>query len=223
MKLIHTGFNLEMELMENHISVLSIENRKVYTEVLKDLWYQTQGQEGQFILSEKDKQLKISKEMECIFNPFSLNCNDRKILNKLYQEMKEQADSYCQQETIFLNTEINRFLDALLMRMPYALDHNADFDVCGLLKLYAVEFQSQGETLLQRITEYLCAMSKIGGIDNYIFVGLKQYLTEEELENLYEFVFYEKINLILVEAVHSPAISGEKGWIIDRDLCIIDL
>lgn len=109
------------------------------------------------------------------------------------------------------------------MLMPYALDYNANLDVSGLFKLYTVEVQSQGETLLQRMTEYLRVMSKIGGIDNYIFVGLKQYLTVEELENLYEFVFYEKLNLILVEAVQSPAISGEKGWIIDSDLCIIDL
>ncbi len=223
MRLIHKDFNLEIELMENQISVLSIENKKVYTEVLKDLWNQTQGQDGRFILSEKDKQLKISKEMECIFNPFCLDCNDRKILNRLYQEMRDQADSYCQQEAIKLNTEINRFLDHLLMLMPYALDYNANLDVSGLFKLYTVEVQSQGETLLQRMTEYLRVMSKIGGVDNYIFVGLKQYLTVEELENLYEFVFYEKINLILVEAVQSPAISGEKGWIIDSDLCIIDL
>ena len=60
-------------------------------------------------------------------------------------------------------------------------------------------------------------------MNNYVFVGLKQYLPISELERLYEYVFYEKINLIIIESIYTPLINGEKGWIIDKDLCIIDL
>ena len=223
MKMVHTGYDLTMEMNENQIIVLSIENRKAYSEILQDMWNQIQGGEGHFILSDKEKQLKISKEVECIFNPFSLDCNDRKILNKLYQELKEQSDSFQLEKAMVLNTSINRFLDGLLMQMPYALKYNPDFDLSGLLKLYDLEVESSGETVLERIVEYLRVMTNICGIVNYVFVGLKQYLSEPELEKLYEFVFYEKINLIIIEAIQTPLLSGEKGWIIDKDLCIIEL
>lgn len=58
---------------------------------------------------------------------------------------------------------------------------------------------------------------------NIVFIGLKQYLTTDELKQLYEFVYYEKINLIIIESFHSPHIHGEKCWLLDKDLCIIDL
>lgn len=223
MKLIHTGYDLTMELKENQINVLSIENRMAYSEILRDMWNQVQGLEGSFILSDKEKQLKISKEMECIFNPFSLNCNDRKILNKLYQEIKEQLDSFQLEEAMVLNANINKFLDGLLMKIPYALKYNPDFDLAGLLKLYNLEVEGSGETVLERIVEYLRVMSKVCDVHNYFFVGLKQYLSEEELEKLYEFIFYEKINLILAEAIQPSLLSVEKCWIIDKDLCIIEI
>lgn len=223
MKLIHTGYGLEMEIKENQVLVLFIENRKAYCQLMQDLWNQVQGQEGNFILSDKMKQLKISREMECIFNPFSLNCNDRKIMNKLYQEVKEQADSLFQEESAKLNGEINCYLEHLLMQMLYALKYDVDFDAIGLYKLYHVEIDFSGETLLERIMEYLRVLSKICGVTIYAFVGLKQYLSEEELDQLYKFLFYEKINLVIIESLQMPLIYAEKGWILDEDLCIIEL
>ncbi len=223
MKLIYIGYNLEMELHENQVIVLSIENAKLYSEFLQNMWNQTQGKEGKWVLLDKEKKLKLSREMECIFNPFSLNCNDRKILTKLYQEIKQQSDIFLQEEFMLLNANINQFLDRLLLQMPYALKYNSAFQLPDLLKIFSVEIECDEETLLGQIVEYLWVMKKICGVNNYVFVGLKQYLPISELERLYEYVFYEKINLIIIESIYTPLINGEKGWIIDKDLCIIDL
>lgn len=223
MKLIHTEYNLELEIKENQIVVLFIENTRAYCQLMQDLWNQVQGQEGHFILSEKEKRLKISKEMDCIFNPFSLNCNDRRVLNQLYQEIKEQADSFYQEESARLNVTINSFLEHLLVQMPFALKYDINFDIIGLSKLYHVEIDCGGESLLERIMDYLRVMSKICNVTSYVFVGLKQYLLEEELDQLYKFVFYEKIHLLIIETSQMPLLSVEKGWILDKDLCIIGL
>lgn len=223
MKLIYTEYNLEIELYENQVIVLSVENSESYSKLLRDMWGQTQGKEGKWVLLDKEKKLKLSKELECIFNPFSLNCNDRRILTKLYLEIKQQSDIFFQEETMLLNTDINQFLDKLLLQMPYALKYSSDLELSDLLKIYNVEIEYGEETILEQIVEYLRVMKKICRVNNYVFVGLKQYLTVSELEKLYEYVFYEKINLIIIESIHIPLIDGEKGWIIDKDLCIIDL
>lgn len=223
MKLIHTEYNLELEIKENQIVVLFIENTMAYCQLMQDLWNQVQGQEGHFILSENENRLKISKVMDCIFNPFSLNCNDRRVLNKLYQEIKEQADSFYQEESAKLNVTINNYLEHLLMQMPFALKYDVNFDVIGLSKLYHVEIDCGGGSLLERIMDYLRVMAKICSVTSYVFVGLKQYLSEEDLDQLYKFVFYEKIHLLIIETSQMPLLTVEKGWILDKDLCIIDL
>lgn len=223
MKIVHRGYNLAFSIEENQVIVLSVENTRAYAELLQDIWNQSQGGEGGFILSEKEKVLKISKEVECIFNPFALECNDRKLVTHLYQQMKEQADNFLMEETMQINTEINRFLDTLIFQIPFVLKHNQEFDILNLFKLYEVKFDSDVDTVLERIIEYLRVMSKICGIVLYVFVGLKHYLNPNELNELYQFAFYEKIKLILLESIHLPLNEGEKGWIIDADLCIIEL
>ncbi len=223
MRLIHTGYHLELVLQENQITVLSVENPKAYTDLLHDIWNQAQGEEGEFILSEQGKIKNISKEVECIFNPFLLDCNDKKVMNKLYQELRELTDSTLANESIALHSSIMKYMDRLFIQVPYALAYHIDFDIVGLLKLYGVKIDCSGESLLDKIVEYLRAMRQICHVAIYVFVGLKQYLTEDELRKLYEFVFYEKIYLVIFEAGHSQVINGEKCWLFDKDMCIIEL
>lgn len=223
MRLVHTNYALELDLQENQITVLSIEHPKAYTDMLRDIWNQTQGGEGAFILSEQEKIKNISKEAECIFNPFSLDCNNRKVIGKLYQELREQADSVLIEKSAALNSSIVDYIDALLLQVPYALEYKADLDITGLLRLYDVKVGSSGESLLDSIVDYLRIMKQVCGIVVYVFVGLKQYLAEDELRKLYEFAFYEKIQLIIMESSHSRYIDGEKCWIFDKDMCIIEV
>lgn len=223
MKLIHTGYGLELEIKENQITVLSVENPKAYTTILRDIWSQVQGGEGSFLFSDGEKVKSIAKEMECIYNPFELDCNDKKIIAKLYQEIREQAEEELVYEGVTLNTKVLEYLEQLLQRVPYPLDYNVDFDVTNLLKLYGVKIESAGGDLLEKIVDYLKVLSQICGVRNYVFIGIKQYLETEELEQLYEFAFYEKINIIIIEAIHSLRVLGEKCWLLDKDLCIIDL
>ena len=223
MKLIYKAYNLGMALSENQITVLSVENPKAYSSILCDIWNQTQGGEGGFILSKEGELRNIAKEVDCIFNPFALDFNGKRVINRLYQELQEQANTALMNESISLNGSIVAYLDELSRQVPYALEYDLDFDIVGLMKLYNVKMECFGECLLEKIVEYLRVMSHVCGMKNYVFVGLKQCLTVEELKQLYEFVFCEKINLIIIEYIHSAPISGEKGWILDRDLCIIDL
>ena len=72
MRLVNTFYNLELELKENQILILSVENPKIYREFLKDLWNQYKGDDGNFILSDNTKELKISQKIECIYNIFNI-------------------------------------------------------------------------------------------------------------------------------------------------------
>lgn len=38
----------------------------------------------------------------------------------------------------------------------------------------------------------------------------------------YQFAMYNKIYMVVIEPTLSPHMEGEKGWIIDDDLCIIE-
>lgn len=222
MKLVNKVYNIELDIKENQVIVLSIENPTAYAGMLGELWSQYNGGEGNFILSTDNKILKISSDMECVFNIFSLDCNSKKIITKLYQELKMQSDIILQTETIKLNQELVDYFDKLLMTVSYNLKYNFDTDIVNLVKVFDVKIDEAAENLLEKIVEYLKIFSQVCGISTFVFVDLKHYLTSEELERLYEFVFYNKINLIIIEPTFTAKNNGEKNWILDNDLCIIE-
>lgn len=223
MKLVNKFYNIEIELIENQVTIITVENPEAYSKCVGDIWNQVSGNEGDFILSECDKIKNISKEMDCIINPFSLDCNNKKIVTRLYQELKLQADNLMQEEVSMLNANIIEFLDKLLFSVPYNTTYELDIDMSNLLKLYNVGIETKAERLIDVIVEYFKVMLKLCNINIFVFIDLKHYLSKEHLEQLYQELFYLKIYLIIIEPIQTERLQNEKYWIIDNDLCIIEL
>jgi CRISPR type II-A-associated protein Csn2 len=223
MRLIYPEYRIEVEFQENIVQTLSIESPKVFSKIMADLWNQVNGGEGGFILAEEDKAHHISKEVELVMNPFSLNCNDRKIITRLYQEITGLATDDFYEKTSALNGKIVDYLDELINAVPYHLKFNLDMDVSALLKIYGVEIESGTDSLLEQVVDYIRVMHQICKINIFIMVNIKQYFEADELQSLYEYVFYEKVNLLLVEGTYSVRAEHEKGLILDKDLCIINI
>ena len=141
----------------------------------------------------------------------------------MYQELKNQSNSILQEDTLKLNSYIVEYLDKLIMTVNYNLKFNFDMDLSGIMKLYGVEVDCNAESLLEQIVEYIKVTAQICGMNLFVFIDIKHYLTKCELKELYKTAFYEKVNLIIVEPVHTEKLDEEKSCIIDKDLCIISL
>lgn len=221
MRLYNSKYDFSIELIENQVYNVVIENATALSSVMKSLYGQINGMEGDFILSEAEQILPLSKNIVLISNPYEINCNDKKILNKLYQElqtnMQEQAFDFFNE----LNCNIINFLDMLMNTVPYNLESSLESDFTGLLKLYDIKICTDTDSLLEKIIDYIRAIKNICGIQVIVFLNLKQFLTVEELLQLYEFCFYEKVHIINIGGVQTKLLPVEKSLIIDKDLCKI--
>lgn len=223
MKLVNTLYGLEFDLIENQILVLSIENHVAYSNILGTLWKQYKGEDGDFILSDGSKELKLSQKIECIYNIFSINANDKKIITKLYQELTFQNDTLLQEESVLFKQELISYFDKIISTVPYNLKYNFDTDLSSLMKSISVEIDDDSDSLLEKMMQYIKLMNQICGVSIFVIPSLKACFSTEEIIQLYEFTIYNKIYLIVIEAIQTPHIEGEKCWIIDEDLCIIEL
>lgn len=223
MKLVNTLYDLEFDLIENQILVLSIENHLAYSNILGTLWKQYKGEVGDFILSDGSKELKLSQKIECIYNIFNINTNDRKIITKLYQELTFQNDNLLQEESALFKQELISYFDKVISTVPYNLKYNFDTDLSSLMKSISVEIDDDADSLLEKMIQYIKLMNQICGVEIFVIPNLKAYFSTEEIIQLYEFAIYNKIYFIVIEATQTPHIEGEKGWIIDEDLCIIEI
>lgn len=223
MRLVNQSYDIEFNFIENVVIVLSIENHRAYRDILEELWRQYKGEYGGFILSEDDKELKISQKIECIYNIFCINSNERKILSKLYQELIYQNGTLLQDESIRFKQTLIDYFDKLISTVPYNLKYNFDVDLASLMKAVSLETDEETDTLLDKLVQYIKLMKQICGVNIFVIPNLKYYFSEEEIMHFYEFVIYEKIYLIIIEPVQTKHYKYEKGWIIDNDMCIIEL
>lgn len=221
MKIVNIEYNLHINLDENTVQVLYVENASAFTKMVGDLVCQKNGVSGSWILSEADEDISISKKMEVIINPFAVDCNDKRILKALYQEMKEDTIENCNGLYAEINANNLNFIEQIISRQSYMLDYDCQFSVEDILKIYNLRFEVDNVSLLTYLTEYIKIWHRVGNVDCFAFVNLKSYLTEEEIGLLYEMIFYEKVFLILIENKEYNHLDVENVVILDEDLCII--
>ena len=177
---IFNQFNLASDLMEPFRPIVDNLVKTMHRNILEELWKQYKGETGNFILSDGDKELKMSQRIECIYNIFNINTNDRKIISKLYQELTYQNDALLQEESIRFKQELMEYFDKLISTVPYNLKYNFEVDLSSLMKAISVETDVECDSLLEKMLQYIKLMNQICGIDIFVIPNLKYYFSTEE-------------------------------------------
>lgn len=221
MKLVYSAYGIIFELEENKVNILVIENPTVLVEVVGRLNEQCEGKDGEFILSNENKILNISKSVSFVKDPFSIDCNNRKILTKLYQELeRESMIDWNEEQQEFYKSYIS-YVTNLCKKSEFMLTFVDKPELQDILKMAEVKIEVQVQSILERIIEYIKISSNLLKQNIFVFLNLKLFLTEQEIEELYKECFYRKVHLILIEAIYHTKKIEEKICIIDKDKCVI--
>lgn len=223
MNLIYPKYELNISLNPDTPVVLAIENPSDYTNFLDSIIHQSYGETGDLRLLDRDDETKFSKEVCVILNPLVVDCNEKKILSKLYAQLADISDEQFTEEQGKINSQAVAFIDQLMKEVPYHLEMSLNLSVPDLLKMYEVKLDYSGTTLLERIVDYIRVQHQILRTSIFVFIGLKEYLICEELHDLYTMCQYEQVSLVIIEGRSYNVLSEEKTIIIDHDRCIINI
>lgn len=223
MRLVNVEYGLSLELNEIRAVILVIEEKVMRLKIVEDLYKQYSGEEGKFVLSEGDKVFKIQKIADILLNPFSIDCNNRKVLAKLYQEIQDCGNENFYSEKEKINADVLSLLDKIMLNSPYQITTALNMELADLCKLYHVQLERTGDTLLEQLMDYIKVMSQLCECKVFILLNFIVYLNDEERKHLYEFASYQKIYLLFIEYYQPTLVADEKSCIIDKDGCIIDI
>ena len=221
MRLLCSAYNLKLDFPENEIQVLRIESSSIFLELVEMFWKQSQTGEGEFVYSRSNMEKRLDKEADLILNPFQIDINNRKILTKVYQELKENALGPHLEETLKVENHLEQFIIALCNDADYPLSYTENPDITSFFKLYEVKLDETDTDTIQRLVQYVKMMHRVLNTQLFIFVNLKDYFSNELLEELYRTLLYEKVGILLVERHESEKIVPERVTIIDKDACLI--
>lgn len=213
---------MQLDFDENEAIVWSIESPIAFRKHLDELLAQIGGEEGKFILSQDCGEASIPKNMELILNPFLIDINDKKCLNKLYSELVETAYG----EKYYLATqqllsEISGYFFDMEQEASIALTFEDEIDFLQLMKAVGIKAEDGEKDLLGRLEQYLKVIANLLHKKIIVFVNLTSYLTEQEIGELVLQADYLKIFIVLIESRENRFSFPAKYYIIDKDGCEI--
>lgn len=221
MKLVEREYGIEVDIKENIVSIIVLEDVKLRLPLINELFSQTSGNEGNWLLFENDKSFDLGKKVELILEPLTLTLNNKKVKTKLYQDIKTIAQDYCFSQGLEVHSQICNYLENMLDKLPYPVKYDEDWDVSEILKAYNVELVEEYDNIFEKLYNYIKLVNTVCGTDIFIMVNIKQYLTDEQITELYKMAAYGKIQLVLIEFSINNKRDCEELYILDNDDCVI--
>ncbi len=221
MRLISSLFQGEVNIGHEEAFNLVIENKSVFYNFITDLYHQTQGQEGNTIISIDDQIVKTSKIVELITTIIPFEINEKRLITKINAILEKEAlneDNY--QETMNLLGNIERYIDNLSDVVSVNIDCTG-INAGSLVKMCGIEIVDDSECLVEKIFNYMNIVRELLGERLFVFVNLRSYVDDEELQKFIDTSIAHNIMVLLVDNYEGNKLKGLRKLIVDKDLCII--
>lgn len=222
MRLVH--YELTEAILDENTAFTEwiIESPDIFSEYIQELNGQLAGEEGRFVLSENNKELDLEKKADMVINPFSVDVNSRKILNKLYQELTGLSrEEQMHTKTLELFRHIQEYMLDLEQCTSYILEFDQEIDIAALLKAVNVHYEMKDVDFLEKIVQYIKIMAAVAGTKLFVIVNLRSYLTDLQMQNLIQECEYQDIKILFIENQQRSCMKRGKRYIIDIDKCEI--
>ena len=224
MKIINREWHRQIELKENVIHTLILENKVYYREIILELLRQHKGLEGDFVLSEKNKDIAFDKNSYFITDLFNIDINNKKVLTKVYATLQKQVEEDIV-EYNQLTSVIKRYFERLVFNNNLDLEQDEEIDVMSLLKLGDFKIHFEESNYLEKIIKYMKVLIDLCGVKVIFLIGLHSIFNNNEIKQFYKEICLNKIKIVNIETQQFNDYSSEGYkeliYIFDKDNCEI--
>ena len=155
-------------------------------------------------------------------NPFTVEMNSRKILNKLYLNLEKiSREEQMYTKTLELTAYIHEYLLQLEQQTDYILSFDDNLEMATLLKAVGVSHEEIEEDFFERLVRYVKISVEVLSTKIFVLVNIRSYLTDYQVQALVKEIQYQEAKIILMESQEKGCLKGGMRYIIDRDGCEI--
>jgi len=224
MKIINNNWQRQILFKDNLIHTIVFENKAYYRENILELIRQHKGYEGNFILSNNNKEVSFDKNSYFISDLFNIDINNKKIITKVYGELlKIVTDDIAEYNKI--TSYIREYFETFVFNNNLDLEYNDEIEANSLLKLGDFKIQFEESDYLEKLIKFLKVLVELCNIKVIFTVGLYRVFSVKEVEKIYKEVCLNKINIINIESeqqkIKKSDYYNELVYIFDQDNCEI--
>ena len=219
MILVSTLFPGEVNINETAVASLVIENQDLFRRFLQSINNQINGVEGEIILSDNSEILKISKVVDLVLVPFGFS--EKKLINKISNLLAKEAVSEAYYEkTMEMISNIERYVDSMIGFLPCTLTYTS-INAESIIKMCGINIVDDSCNEVEKVFNYMVLMRDLLGIRLFVFVNIRSFFNDEDLQQFINDLVNHKFETLFVESTERPLLSHMSQLIVDSDLCII--
>lgn len=218
----HLDLEKELEWTDTrHICEFVIENPKFLQEVIKDLTISEE--EKELSVSIEGKNLNFDKDLDVIFNPLKLDFNSKRAMTtllKLLLRTSLSEDFYL--TTNKLKTKIVKYFSEIVDAGDFEFEVSADdFTMDSIAKAVSIHIVGDEDDFVELLTDYVSMMAELANIKLFVFVNLRSFVSDEDMERFHHNLDNHQINALLLESASRESLKDVPRLVVDTDLCEI--
>lgn len=212
-------FDNVISLVSGIINVIEIENKKYFYRCINDLYLIcNEGYSDDIIFFEEEKEKNMNGKIKVFINYFDFQFDSKKYLNDICKYVNENIDDEYKNDLVILYNKIIKVYKKVLNGLDLPLSVETDVSVDTIIRFVKVGIKPKIELLDNLFL--LIDLEKVLKTNNLlIFVNLKQYLSKNELVELYKYAIYNNVQLLLIDSqAYGGTLEYEKKIIVDENL-----
>lgn len=209
-----------IEIKNSIVNAIEIENKKYFYRVINDfnMLINMQQIDNITFLDDDNNEMNMKSKIKLFVDFFNLGFDSKKCINDLSKYIN---DNIQEEAKLLLTKQYNKIktiYKKLLNEIDISLSLDEDLNIENLIKILDVKI-NQKENLLDNLF-LLIDLEKLFNKENIIiFVNLKQYLSREEIVELYKYSIYNQVQLLLIDSqAYGVTLENEKKLIVDENL-----
>ena len=202
-----------IEIDNEYVRCIEIEN--------KDYFYRTISLLNDFNNNEdlKEEINFIDKiDFKMIIDYFNVDLNDKKTLNAGIKYVKENIDVLNYDKLLRSYQRLCTLFSSSLENIDIPINIEEDINIDNIIKLMNIKINKE-DSILKNLFILIDVINELKNYNLLILVNLKQYLTKEELNEVYKYAIYNNVTLLLIDNTsYGIPQKYEKKLIIDDNL-----
>lgn len=217
MKITISYLENNVEITNDFINVLEIENKKVFFRLINDLNQICNGNVIEEIKAfSDDKEINITNKVNVISDFFNIDFSRYMLLiNKLINEnLKDNSDK----SLLLLYKKLIQKYNNIISTVDLPIAVNNDATIESFTKLFKLKVNYKS-SIIENLFSIIELERSLKSSKFIVLVNLKQYLDDDELNELYKYSIYNNVNIILVDSqCYGCSHDFEKKLIVDDNL-----
>ena len=210
----------DIDIKENEVYALEVENKNYFYRIVRDLHNISNNNivDDIYLSDDNNNEINYFNKFKIFIDFFDLNFDSKKITNDIIKYLNKNISIEVKDSILNQYNKIIKLYKKELNNIDIPLMIETETDSDNITKSLKISIEVK-QNLIENLLLLIDIENILGTKDILIFVNLKQYLTKNELEELYKYSIYNEVSILLIDSqCYGGTLNNEKKLIIDENL-----